>query len=301
MRRVTGGVMATGLLVAVAVAGIVAMGPGASACEVDASGICIIKTVPGGGSSNPVVPIGDEGETGCRDEDGTAVACVDGYGGVWSGGPRWCYQYQLDPQPPAESPLWGGHAPSEGSLWSCDYSGVTPGNTWFVASAEPAVDPAVLAQQALDRAAFPRPGARTAPGGSAATLVGYPTWLWVDDQAWRPLSVSVTAAGATVSLAAEPVLVLWSVGSQSLTCPGPGRAWDDSLGEHAQSPCTVTVDHLLDPSGDQLSVEARVRYAVTWSCQGRCSTVAGDLGEVDALPGPSSTLTVEQRQTVVTP
>ena len=75
----------------------------------------------------------------------------DEYGGTWDAG-HGCYAFQVQPQPPAGSSLWEGHDPSEGSVWSCDYTVTIPENSWFVPNGEdPLVDPAVLAQEALGR------------------------------------------------------------------------------------------------------------------------------------------------------
>lgn len=271
-------------------------------CEVDATGICLEDTVPGTPpvGDSPTPPTTPTGDGGCRDQAGDPVPCTDGYGGSWSGGPRWCYQYRLDPQPPAASPLWGAHDPSEGSLWSCDYGLAVPGNSWFVPDGAAIVDAASLAQDLLSRADFAYAAAASAPGGDDPTYVGYLTWLWIPPDQWEDVSASITVSGATVTIRGVPTEVEWTVGSQEHVCRGPGRVWQPGLSENAKTTCAIAIDTLRDPNGERLGVSARIRYAVTWSCTGRCSDAAGDLGSVAALPGPSAELVVRQRQTVVT-
>ncbi|WP_193604807.1 hypothetical protein [Nocardioides dongkuii] len=281
----------------------------AAACEVDATGICLDGTEPGAppggptdpadtsGSSGSDIPVGDPA---CRDQSGAPVPCVDGYGGSWSGAPRWCYQYRLDPQPPPGSALWGQHDPEGGSLWSCDYSVAVPGNTWFVPDGVALVDAGAIARDLLSRTDFEYAEAVTAPGDGSPTYVGYRTWLWVPETQWRAVSASLTVSGATVTIQGVPVEVDWKVGPHGLACPGPGTAWSPDMDEDAHTSCSIEIDDLTDPDGDSLRVTARIRYAVTWTCVGRCSAASGDLGNVSALPGAPAELLVRQRQTVVT-
>lgn len=279
---------------------LVALSEPAAACEVDASGICLegseIGEEPDDAGEFATEPI----DSACRDESGTAVPCVDGYGGSWSGAPQWCYQYQLSPQPSAGSQLWGANDPSEGTLWSCDYSVAVPGNTWFVPNGQAVVDAGSIARDLMSRADFEYADAATAPGGAQPTYVGYRTWLWVAGEQWHPVSASVTIAGATVTIRATPTGVEWTLGSRRMFCDGPGRAWKDGYPEDAETRCSVVFEEVQEPDGDELAVSARIRYAVAWTCVGSCSDAGGDLGEIAALAGSPTELLVKQRQTVVT-
>lgn len=271
----------------------------ALACDVDVSGVCVEGTDPGSPGDQPDATTEPIAST-CHDQTGAAVACVDGYGGSWAGAPRWCYQYQLSPQPSAGNPLWGTHEPSEGTLWSCDYSVAVPTNTWFVPNGQAVVDAGSIARNLLSRADFEYADAATAPEGAQPTYVGYRTWLWIPPNQWHPVSASVTVAGATVTIRATPTGVVWRLGARQMLCDGPGRPWKDGYPEDAQTPCSVVFDDVEHPNGDEFEVVARIRYAVEWSCVGSCSSSVGDLGEIDALAGSPSRLVVKQRQTVVT-
>lgn len=272
----------------------------AVACEVDASGICLQGTEIGDDPVDPPDIAADPIASSCRDQSGVAVPCTDGYGGSWSGAPRWCYQYQLSPQPSVGSQLWGEDEPSEGTLWSCDYSVAVPSNTWFVPNGEAVVDAGSIARDLVNRADFEYATAATAPGGEQPTYVGYRTWLWVPPEQWHPVSASLTVSGATVTIRATPVGVDWALGSRQMFCDEPGRPWKDGYPEDAQTSCSVVFDEVEGPNGDELNVAARIRYAVEWSCVGSCSSASGDLGEIAALAGSPSQLVVKQRQTVVT-
>lgn len=279
---------------------VVVMSIPAVACEVDASGICLEGTEVGEEPDDLPGVATDPISSACSDESGAAVPCTNGYGGSWSGAPRWCYQYQLSPQPSAGSQLWGVNDPSEGTLWSCDYSVAVPSNTWFVPNGQAVVDAGSIARDLVSRADFEYADAATAPGGDQPTYVGYRTWLWIPPEQWRPVSASLTLSGATVTIRATPLGVEWAIGSRQMFCDGPGRPWKDGYPEDAQTPCSVVFDEVEGPNGDELDVAARIRYTVEWSCVGSCSSTSGDLGEIAALAGSSSQLVVKQRQTVVT-
>src|SRR4051794_3763788 len=76
--------------------------------------------IPGGWICIPVENPGDPGDedpgdggggggtpVGCFDGD-REVPCHDEYGGTWDAA-HGCYAFQVQPQPPAGSPLWEGH------------------------------------------------------------------------------------------------------------------------------------------------------------------------------------------------
>ncbi|MEO7625659.1 MAG: hypothetical protein ABIS91_05255, partial [Nocardioides sp.] len=139
----------------------------------------------------------------------------------------------------------------------------------------------------------------TAPQTPAATYVGIENWLWIPATQWGRLSKSVAAGPTTVTVTAAPSAVVWVAGSKSVTCPGPGAAWTAGMTDAAATTCSIKFQQTSVGQPDEVfAVTAVIRYHVTWSCTGTCSTASGDLGMVDA-PAGTGEMAVLQRQTVV--
>lgn len=264
------------------------------------NGICLSGESPGEpDKSNPSTVAHQGGGQGCRDSVGAQVPCTNDLGFVWLTS-HGCYGFMLEPQPPAGSPLWRGHKPSEGSVWSCDPTVAIPENTWFVPGAAPVVDAGSVAQDILRRAPFETANASVAPPPRYHTYVNYKNWMWIPATQWHDVSVSMDAGGAQVTLSAVPTRVEWDMGLDSVNCPGPGRAWADGMAENAPTSCAFTYTTMDNPRGDTWPISARIVYSVRWTCSGRCSSPDGYLGEHAAMAGTTTTIRVLQRQTVVT-
>ena len=276
--------------------------PGESPSEIPGGWICIPVSDPGEpGGEDPGDDGGDGGTqpAGCFDGD-KAVPCNDEYGGTWDAG-HGCYAFQVQPQPPAGSPLWEGHDPSEGSVWSCDYTVTIPGNSWFVPTGEdPLIDPAVLAQEALGRMKLENASAQIAPGPGFHTYVHVDNWLWLPEAQWHDLTETVTAGPTSVTVTAEPIRVDWNMGTETISCYDAGRVWIKGMTDAAKTTCSYAYESITNLTGDKHSVSAQLVYGVTWDCDGACLTPNGDLGEIDAPAGDPTTIEVRQRQTVVT-
>lgn len=265
-----------------------------------ASGLCLSDTVPGTPPTNDPGQPTNPGPLGPACPGAPDGVCVNDYGFIWNSAHN-CYAFPLDPQPDAGSPLWQGHDPTKGALWSCDPTVSVPENVWFVPNGAAVVDPGQIAQQLVERAPFEFANAHMAPGPDYHTYINYLNWMWVSADQWHDVSVSLTVAGATVTLTAEPTYVNWDMGNDDTTsCVGPGREWVKGMPEDAPTNCSFTYSAMQDPEGDKWTVSARINYSVGWTCTGNCGgQTSGDLGDVAALAGDSTTITVYQRQTVV--
>lgn len=276
--------------------------PGESPSEIPGGWICIPVTDPGiPGGEDPGDDGGDGGTepAGCFDGD-NEVPCNDGYGGTWDAGHD-CYAFQVTPAPPAGSPLWEGHDPSEGSVWSCDYTVTIPENSWFVPDGEdPLIDPAILAQEALGRMKLENANAQIAPGPGFHTYVHIDNWLWLPEAQWHDLTETVTAGPTSVTVTAEPIRVDWDMGTEVTSCYDAGRVWQEGMTDAAKTSCSYAYGSIANPTGDTHAVSAQMVYGATWDCDGACLTPSGDLGEIDAPAGAGTTIEVRQRQTVVT-
>ncbi len=275
--------------------------------------ICVVVVNPGtpGGSDNGG-NTGGSGSTGgtpavCNDiYTGEEVPCTDPNAGAWFPGAMngaGCNAFMLSPQPPAGDPMWEGHDPSEGSVWGCDTDFANNGNTFFVPNGEgpTVVDPAVLAQRALGRMKLVSADAQIAPGPDFHTYINIDNWLWLPAGQWETLSLSVAAGPTRVTVTAAPTRVDWNMGNgETKQCTDAGREWKKGMGDAATTTCSYAYTSLKDPAGDKHTVSAQLVYSVTWTCSGTCLTPSGDLGEITAPAGDTTTIEVRQRQTVVT-
>lgn len=154
-------------------------------------------------------------------------------------------------------------------------------------------DAAALAENSIP---LPLPDIHTSPPRDTAQLVGFATWLWIDDP-WRPLEASATLGGVTATVRATPSKIEWDPGDGSggFTCNGPGLAWDP---HHAgrTSDCSHTyVDRSTvdDPTGT-FALTATVTYAVDWTATN------GQQGTLDPLTRTATVpVTVQEAQAVI--
>lgn len=246
----------------------------------------------------------------CNDiYSGQEVPCTDPNAGAYFpnapvyGGHHGCNAFMLQPQPPAGSPEWEGHDPSEGSVWGCDTDFTNNRNTFFVPNgqAPTIVDPAVLAQRALGRMNLVTADAKIAPGPNFHTYINIDNWLWIPPAQWHSMSLSVSAGPTTVTVTAAPERVDWNMGNgQTRQCMDAGRPSQPGMTDAAKTTCSYAYTSLKNPAGDKHTVSAQLVYAVTWACTGTCLTPSGDLGDITAPAGQTTSIEVRQRQTVVT-
>jgi hypothetical protein len=110
-------------------------------------------------------------------------------------------------------------------------------------------------------------------------------WLWITPSIWHPFTTSAQACTAggcvTATATAAPVSVTWETGDGStVTCDGPGTAYNPDLSAEAQSTdCshTYTATSAGQPSPDgnpnhaAYPITATVTWAVVWSGPGGSS------------------------------
>jgi hypothetical protein len=185
-----------------------------------------------------------------------------------------------------------------GAMWIP--TGPTPG----AAPVNPAIDPALVAQQAENSLQLPSPQIETNP--STKAIVNLPTWLWVGQGTWGAESVSASVGTVTATATATPEQVVWTMGDGgSVTCEGPGTAYQPSVPAQSQTTdCSYTYRRSSagepaansDPNSAGFPVRATITWGVSWTAQGE---PAG--GTLAPLTTSSSTsLPVEQIQSVST-
>jgi len=157
------------------------------------------------------------------------------------------------------------------------------------------VDPRALAIQALGRAAIPDPVIGLSPPAGQDQIVNLPTWLWVGG--WQPVTATASAGGVTVTVTATPDHVGWAMGNgDSVSCAGPGRAFDASRSALGQAPsCSYTyrASSVRAPAGT-FRVTATTTWRIAWTAAGitasgvlpsatRTSSVAARVAEIQAV------------------
>ncbi|MEV5989321.1 ATP/GTP-binding protein [Streptomyces sp. NPDC052051] len=212
------------------------------------------------------------------------VPCEDPELGSFAGG---CYYKRASPQPPVGDPAWKGHKASEGAIYqrSCpggfnDDPAMAEGYVWMarLPAAAP-VDPAVLAQRAVDKMKLAGPDIAS-PRAAGRYTVGVPVWMWVNRSAttYGPNSASATAGGVTVTATAEVSKIAWSMGDgSSVTCTGPGTPYSASEGM-AESP---TCGHVYSKtSAGQRSGKYQVTATSTWRVNWQVTDGGGETGQL---------------------
>ncbi|WP_328869645.1 hypothetical protein OHT76_05730 [Streptomyces sp. NBC_00287] len=135
---------------------------------------------------------------------------------------------------------------------------------------------------AHDQLRLPSPQIEANPEGDQ--LVGLPTWLWLDDGAWGPVSAVASVPGVSVRAVARPARVEWAMGDGStVRCDGPGTPYGSAGksrtpgGPQGESPdCGHT--YRTSSAGQRSSafpVSATVHWAVTWAGAGESGVFPG--------------------------
>lgn len=153
-----------------------------------------------------------------------------------------CYWAVLDPQPPADDPVWklavglpAHWKPGEdqGELYNVTCPGTSrevDGGTFWSAGPPKTGGPDLktLAQQAVRAMRLEGPNIGIDPKPTGKGLVGLPVWMWNKPAPVHTGPVTATARAGAVSVTATATVanVVWAMGDgQSVTCTGPGTPY----------------------------------------------------------------------------
>lgn len=215
-----------------------------------------------------------------------------------------CRISPLEPQPAAGSALWEGHSPGDGVVYvnTCG-SGLGTGNDeavgltfWSKDTPAPAVDPAVLAQRAVDSMLLDRP-AIVSPKADGKYTVGVPMWLWVGQSptTWGPNTASASAGGITVTATAKVSSVAWSMGDgTTVTCASPGTPYTAARG---MSPSPDCGHRYRSTSGGQSGARYQGTATSTWTIDWAV-TGGGRSGQLTEVRQTPFTVSVGEIQVV---
>jgi len=155
-----------------------------------------------------------------------------------------------------------------------------------------------LVQQAFDETGLPSPEIGTSPasvGGTPdATVVNFPTWLWIDPSVWHEYLATAEAGGYVATVWAWPSAVDWSarwdfadagadpeggVSDQpevlDQSCPGPGATYDLARPAAGQATdCSFVFTESTFGTAQTLS--ASVVWDVHWAYSSAAGVVGGE-------------------------
>ncbi|MDI3390055.1 ATP/GTP-binding protein [Streptomyces sp. B-S-A8] len=194
-----------------------------------------------------------------------------------------CTYEKLNPQPPESNLAYEDRKPGQkGAVYRiiCPETGRV-GISWIPAGgapAAPAIDPEVVARQAVDQMKLVGPDIASPRAGGKYT-VGVPMWLWVNQGATTlgPTSATATAGSVTVTATAEVTDIEWDLGDGGdvVHCDGPGTPYKKSYGMQESPDCGAQFEA---PSkgepGGKYQGTATATWTVEWQVNG-----GGEAGE----------------------
>ncbi|WP_438490761.1 ATP/GTP-binding protein [Streptomyces sp. S186] len=191
-----------------------------------------------------------------------------------------CTYKRADPQPPAGSLDWEGHQPGDGAVYeqTCTFDANSAYHVirmvWAADPPKgPTVDPATLAQQAVDKMALrgPEIGIVPKPGGTG--LVGLPVWMWTakSPETYGPNTASATAGPVTVTATAKVAQIVWDMGDgHTVTCTTAGTPYEPSYGKAKSPDCGYLYrQSSKDEPGQKYTVTATSTWHVDWTGGGQ--------------------------------
>lgn len=210
---------------------------------------------------------------------GEKIDCTSSFG-AWSQADE-CWVQRMSPQPLADDPLWGGR--TDGAIYWCQPPSVTGsiggGHAFWAPSAGAAgapvlVDPVTLAEEAIDSMNLRAISVGITPpeGPDSYTLLGIPTWMWVDDPAprtWGPIRRNASAGAVTVTANARVAKVVWDMGDGTIVSCGKGTPYEPAFAAEPSPNC----GHVYEAPGTY-QVTATSYWDVDWAGAGQSGTIA---------------------------
>ncbi len=246
--------------------------------------VCSVTASPPGrpGTVTPVKGGTPARPAACEDSFPITWCAPPPAAGAWWSPDRECWIAPLTPSPPHGDPMWKGN--TTGAIYLC-WPPETPafrgtGNvTYFWSAAPPPqVDPAVLAEAAVESMDLQPPavGATPLPSPDAVSLIGLPTWLWIEapgEHSWGPITRTAAAGGVTVTATAQVTKVVWDMGDGgTVTCTGQGTKWSPAMGAGDSPDCGYRYR-----TAGRRTITATTYWQVAWSGAGQSGTIALDM------------------------
>ncbi|MGB8020606.1 MAG: hypothetical protein WCF04_05215 [Candidatus Nanopelagicales bacterium] len=249
-------------------------------CRYTAAGqVCEVHAVdPGHNGATAPAGTSSPAKVTCADIDGKPIDCTSEWG-TWSNDRR-CWVELMSPQPPPSDPIWEDR--TDGAIYWCQppslAGAIGGGHMLWAPAPPPQVNPSRLARQALDSMDLNAPavGATPLPSADAVSVIGLPTWLWIDDadsHSWGPITRTASAGGVTVTATARVAKVVWDMGDgQTVTCTSQGTVWTAEKGTGDSPTCGYRYTR-----PGQRTITATTFWEVDWSGAGQTGTITFDM------------------------
>jgi hypothetical protein len=140
----------------------------------------------------------------------------------------------------------------------------------WIPDGAPQASALVVAQTAEQKLKLPPPVMMSSPGSDPDTpkIVNLPTWAWLPQSAWAPITATASVPGVSVTATATPQYVGWSWGDGSFSaCRGRGTAYVRGVSDPAAvSPdCGHTYTRTSkNADGLRFQVSATIHWRITW-------------------------------------
>jgi hypothetical protein len=220
--------------------------------------------------------------------DGKTVPCSRPGMGTFNAADG-CYWELEDPQPDAETARLATGLPDdwkpgdEGKFYNvtCPADPLMGGLTYSATGPNAAaVDPAQLAQEAVEKMTLlgPEIGITPKPGGKG--VVGMPVYMWDEESAetYGPQTQSATAGAVTVTATAKVKKIVWDMGDgATVTCTTAGTPYKAAYGKDPSPDCG---HRYTEPSSTQPSGKFHVTATSTWTIDWQGGGQTGQLTEV---------------------
>lgn len=180
--------------------------------------------------------------------------------------------------------------------------------------------PAIIGR-AYDTVPLPTPAIGTSPstvdGIAHASIVNFPTWLWISPSSWHTVVASASGGGLVATVWATPVSVTWQAAwdftspaqdsqggvdlaptALDLVCKGPGTIYASNDDPSSSSPtCGTTFTE--STFGTTTPLLATVKWVVTWALSDPAGVVGGEGTLAPLYTSASIPLRVVQIESVV--
>ena len=228
--------------------------------------------------------------------DTQVIPCT--FQGGWWIDEQQCYVKALTPQPDKSDPRWRQR--TTGAIYMCVALGADATYlTSFFWSATPppeipAVDPSVLAQQAVAALQLRPIGMGMVPEDKPGYvgLVGMPVWMWVDTpdpHTYGPATNTASDGSVTVTINAKVAKTLWEMGDgKSVTCMTAGTAYQDSYGKKMSPDCGYSYS-----KQGTYTIRATTTWDIAWTAN------TGQSGTIPLTLTATRTVVIGEVQVIV--
>lgn len=251
------------------------------------------------GGSGAYLDGGGNPTAAAQDGAGTVGATGGGSGGAAQGPPPPC-GWRVVIEDDMEFNVYGDSLDTQHSRtgrWLqrvCEGLGAVPVDGAYLVPEGGLVDPLTLAEEALASIGIDGPAIRTSPSAEGRLYVQVPTWLWLDESWWQGYEATASAGRISSTVTARPTRTSWSLGDgTSLTCAGPGRAWQPGLPEDATDCAHIYRTSSTARPGGTFELSATVHFEIAWTSNmgiggelpaiSRSSSVPVEVGEIQAV------------------